>query len=107
MKQTKALRCRHAFETACVHANGEVVCSIIDGRGDFVSGNVHEQHLREIFNGAALPSVFIDAVSFDHRPGGDPVAVFHRGIGVDLDPRRGSGSRRKRARLRRNRRCPE
>jgi len=30
------VRCRHAFEAVCVHANGEVVCSIIDGRGDFV-----------------------------------------------------------------------
>ena len=46
-----ALRCRHAFEYACVHANGEVVCSIIDGRGDFVIGNVHEQSLAEIFSG--------------------------------------------------------
>src|SRR3954447_13966017 len=46
------LRCRHAFEYACVHANGEVVCSIIDGRGDFVLGNVHEQSLLDIFNGA-------------------------------------------------------
>ena len=46
------LRCRHAFEAASVHANGEVVCSIIDGRGDFVLGNVHEQSLTEILNGA-------------------------------------------------------
>jgi pyruvate-formate lyase-activating enzyme len=45
------LRCRHAFECVCVHANGEVVCSIIDGRGDFVVGNVHEQSLPEIFAG--------------------------------------------------------
>jgi MoaA/NifB/PqqE/SkfB family radical SAM enzyme len=42
------MRCRHAFEYACVHANGEVVCSIIDGRGDFVLGNVHDQSLTEI-----------------------------------------------------------
>ena len=27
-------RCRHAFEAPSVHANGDVVCSIIDGRGD-------------------------------------------------------------------------
>ena len=47
-----AVRCRHAFEYAVVHANGEVVCSIIDGRGDFVLGNVHQQSLREIFEGA-------------------------------------------------------
>jgi MoaA/NifB/PqqE/SkfB family radical SAM enzyme len=45
------LRCRHAFEYAAVHANGEVVCSIIDGRGDFVLGNVHEQPLRDILSG--------------------------------------------------------
>jgi MoaA/NifB/PqqE/SkfB family radical SAM enzyme len=45
------LRCRHAFEYACVHANGEVVCSIIDGRGDFVLGNVHDQSLTDIVNG--------------------------------------------------------
>jgi pyruvate-formate lyase-activating enzyme len=34
-----------------VHANGEVVCSIIDGRGDYVIGNVHQQSLADIFNG--------------------------------------------------------
>ncbi len=49
MDDTHGLRCRHAFEFACVHANGEVVCSIIDGRGDFVLGNVHQQPLGEIF----------------------------------------------------------
>jgi hypothetical protein len=32
------MRCRHAFETVCIHANGDAVCSIIDGRGDFVRG---------------------------------------------------------------------
>lgn len=47
----RILRCRHAFEYAVVHANGEVVCSIIDGRGDFVIGNVHEQSLSEILGG--------------------------------------------------------
>lgn len=46
-----SLRCRHAFEYAVVHANGEVVCSIIDGRGDFVIGNVHQQSLPDILNG--------------------------------------------------------
>jgi MoaA/NifB/PqqE/SkfB family radical SAM enzyme len=45
------LRCRHAFESASVHANGEVVCSIIDGRADFVLGNVLHQSLSEILNG--------------------------------------------------------
>lgn len=45
------LRCRHAFEYVCVHANGEVVCSIIDGRGDFVLGNVHQQSIGDIFTG--------------------------------------------------------
>ena len=45
------MRCRHAFETVCVHANGDVVCSILDGRGDFVLGNVHDQSVQEIFHG--------------------------------------------------------
>ena len=45
------LRCRHAFEYAVVHANGEVVCSIIDGRGDFVIGNIQEQSLSDILSG--------------------------------------------------------
>jgi pyruvate-formate lyase-activating enzyme len=52
MSATRALRCGHAFETVCVHANGNVVCSIIDGRGDFVVGNVHEQTLDDIVSGA-------------------------------------------------------
>lgn len=52
MQDDGSLRCRHAFEFACVHANGDVVCSIIDGRGDFVIGNVYEQDLREIFTSA-------------------------------------------------------
>ena len=47
-----AVRCRHAFEAATVHANGEVVCSIIDGRGDFVLGNVHQESLPDILSGA-------------------------------------------------------
>jgi len=47
----EGLRCRHAFEYAVVHANGEVVCSIIDGRGDFVIGNVYHQSLRDILTG--------------------------------------------------------
>jgi MoaA/NifB/PqqE/SkfB family radical SAM enzyme len=46
-----SLRCRHAFEYAVVHANGEVVCSIIDGRGDYVIGNIHEQSLSDILSG--------------------------------------------------------
>lgn len=46
-----SLRCRHAFESAAVHANGEVVCSIIDGRGDFVLGNVYNASLPEILDG--------------------------------------------------------
>jgi pyruvate-formate lyase-activating enzyme len=45
------MRCDHAFETVCVHANGDVVCSIIDGRGDFVLGNVHASSLAAIFDG--------------------------------------------------------
>ena len=47
----QGVRCRNAFQSVCVHANGEVVCSIIDGRGDFVIGNVHEQSLPAILNG--------------------------------------------------------
>ena len=44
-------RCRHAFEYAVVHGNGDVVCSIIDGRGDFVIGNVHQHSLQNILAG--------------------------------------------------------
>jgi hypothetical protein len=47
----QGLRCRHAFEYAVVHANGEVVCSIIDGRGDFVIGDIHQQSLPDILSG--------------------------------------------------------
>jgi len=46
-----ALRCRQAFEGICVHANGDVVCSIIDGRGDFPLGNVQTQSLGAILSG--------------------------------------------------------
>ena len=52
MSGLRGLRCRHAFEFVCVHANGDVVCSIIDGRGDFVIGNVHHQSVADIFTGA-------------------------------------------------------
>jgi MoaA/NifB/PqqE/SkfB family radical SAM enzyme len=52
MNDMKGLRCRHAFEYVTVHANGDVVCSIIDGRGDFVLGNVHQQSVGDIFSGA-------------------------------------------------------
>jgi MoaA/NifB/PqqE/SkfB family radical SAM enzyme len=52
MTAIQPLRCRHAFEFVSVHGNGDVVCSIIDGRGDFVIGNVHQQSLTDIFNGA-------------------------------------------------------
>ncbi|HWW82324.1 MAG TPA: radical SAM protein, partial [Vicinamibacterales bacterium] len=54
MPKTSGLRCRHAFEALTVHANGEVVCSIIDGRGDFVLGNVHHETLQEIFTGPRI-----------------------------------------------------
>lgn len=47
-------RCRHAFEALTVHANGDVVCSIIDGRGDFVLGNVMHDSLAAIWNGPRL-----------------------------------------------------
>ena len=46
------MRCRHAFEAASIHANGDVVCSIIDGRGDYVIGNIHRSSLPEILNSA-------------------------------------------------------
>jgi hypothetical protein len=52
MDDPPGLRCRHAFEFVSVHANGEVVCSIVDGRGDFVIGNVHQQSLDDMFSGA-------------------------------------------------------
>jgi len=45
------MRCRHAFEAASIHANGDVVCSIIDGRGDYVIGNIHHASLQEILSG--------------------------------------------------------
>ncbi len=48
---TAMLRCRHAFEAVTVHANGDVVCSIIDGRGEFVLGNVLHETLPEILAG--------------------------------------------------------
>ncbi len=48
------LRCRHAFEAVSVHANGEVVCSIIDGRGEFVLGNVFRESLRDILAGSRI-----------------------------------------------------
>ena len=48
---THRLRCRQAFEGLCVHANGDVVCSIVDGRGEFVLGSVYEQSLGEILAG--------------------------------------------------------
>ncbi len=34
-----------------MHANGDVVCSIIDGRGEFVLGNVHTASLPAILDG--------------------------------------------------------
>lgn len=37
---------------ATVHANGEVVCSIIDGRGDHVIGNVFRDSLTDVFRSA-------------------------------------------------------
>jgi len=45
------LRCWHAFEHMCVLANGDVTCSICDGRGDFVLGNVCSETPSAIFNG--------------------------------------------------------
>src|SRR6185503_2225596 len=51
-RANQGVRCRNAFQSICVHANGEVVCSIIDGRGDFVVGNVHQQSLSDILNGS-------------------------------------------------------
>ena len=51
-KRPHQMRCRPAFEMLCVHANGDVVCSIMDGRGDFVFGNVHDQSINEILSGS-------------------------------------------------------
>jgi hypothetical protein len=48
------VRCRHAFETLSIHANGDAVCSIIDGSGDFVLGNVHRQSLQAILSGPRI-----------------------------------------------------
>src|SRR5215467_8942600 len=48
------VRCRHAFESISIHANGDAVCSIIDGRGDFVLGNVHHESLQTILSGARI-----------------------------------------------------
>src|SRR2546423_6252442 len=48
------VRCRHAFEALTIHANGDAVCSIIDGRGDFVLGNVHHQSLHTILSGPRI-----------------------------------------------------
>ena len=48
----------HAFEALTVHVNGEVVCSIIDGRGDFVLGNVHPDTLGRYGPPRALPLPF-------------------------------------------------
>jgi MoaA/NifB/PqqE/SkfB family radical SAM enzyme len=50
----RVLRCRHAYEALTVHANGDVVCSIIDGRGDFVLGNVNRESLTGIWHGPRL-----------------------------------------------------
>ena len=49
---TAAVTCRHAFEYACVHANGDVVCSITDARGSYVLGNVYQSSLADIFQSA-------------------------------------------------------
>lgn len=54
MTARDGLRCRHAFEALAVHANGEVVCSIIDGRGEFVLGNVHHESLHDILDGTRM-----------------------------------------------------
>ncbi len=52
MNSAMPVRCDQAFDQLCVHANGDVVCSIIDGRGSFVLGSVHRQSLGEILDGA-------------------------------------------------------
>jgi pyruvate-formate lyase-activating enzyme len=49
--RARALKCWHAFEHMCVLANGDVACSICDGRGDFVLGNVYSETPTAIFNG--------------------------------------------------------
>lgn len=45
------MRCWHAFEHMCLLANGDVACSICDGRADFVLGNVYSESPTVIFNG--------------------------------------------------------
>jgi pyruvate-formate lyase-activating enzyme len=44
------VKCWHAFEHMCVLANGEVACSICDGRADFVLGSVYSESPSAIFN---------------------------------------------------------
>lgn len=83
------LRCIHAFDTLSIHANGDAVCSIIDGRGSFVLGNVHSQSIGGIFLGdrarelrrlvLSSPGAFCPAVGLDcplktmeAEPGGEP-----------------------------------
>jgi len=93
------LRCRHAFQMACVHAHGDVVCSIIDGRGDFVLGNVHEQSLGAIFDGPRARELreLVLGTSDDYcaaigkrcplkslpHAGGEPVSAGIRYLGIE------------------------
>ena len=68
MSLAPRLRCRPAFESAAVHANGEVVCSIIDGRGDFILGNVHDTSIQEIVTGtrAAALRALVSSTAGDY-----------------------------------------
>jgi pyruvate-formate lyase-activating enzyme len=96
----RSLRCRRAFEELCIHANGDVVCSIIDGRGDFVLGSVYRESLSAIFHGERareLRQWVLSAVD-SYCPGigkncplkrtvldeGEPLAIGIRGLAIEL-----------------------
>jgi pyruvate-formate lyase-activating enzyme len=94
------LRCRRAFEELCVLGNGDVVCSIIDGRGDFVLGSVHRQSLPAIFHGEQARQlrrlVLLEATSYCPAIGkncplkrapaedAEPPATDIRGLALEL-----------------------
>jgi wyosine [tRNA(Phe)-imidazoG37] synthetase (radical SAM superfamily) len=43
--------CKELFREVCILANGEVVCSSVDGIGRNVLGNIYQDHIKDIFNG--------------------------------------------------------
>lgn len=44
--------CDQIFNETCILANGDVVCSCIDSQGSNVLGNINQNSIYEIFNGA-------------------------------------------------------